>query len=144
MSEAYARALHAAQLLELFAEESADSLPTNIQLVIESCTCELRRLQAENESLRGQIDWVQIQPDEHEREMEAILQAAKNSYRRHMSTPKGQAITRGDAFESHCNWAALQYAEARAAEVVRKAYVPAPQAGPDRAAGCVRSRNESN
>ena len=52
MSEAYARALHAAQLLELFAEENADSLPTNIQLVIESCTCELRRLKKENESLR--------------------------------------------------------------------------------------------
>lgn len=132
MSESYARALNAAQLLELFAEESADSLSTNIQLVIESCTCELRRLYAENKSLREQIDWVQIQPDEYEQEMEAILQAAKNSYRRHMSVPHGQAVTRGDAFESHCIWAALQYAGTRAAKVLRKASVPVPQAGPDR------------
>ena len=78
---------------------------------------ELRRLYAENKSLREQIDWVQIQPDEYEREMEAILQAAKNSYRRHMAVPRGQVVTRGDAFESHCILAALQYAEARAAEV---------------------------
>lgn len=95
--------------------EQFRSFPDDLAAAVEL----LRRLHVENESLREQIDWVQIQPDEYEREMEAILQAAKNSYRRHMTVPRGQVITRGDAFESHCVWAALQYAEARAAEVVR-------------------------
>jgi hypothetical protein len=108
MSDAIQKLINAAT--DLFDADRAEAwrYPTVWEPVVDRLRQACQALQA----MQGEADTTGM--DDQDAMFEQIEYAARRSYTRHKANVKGQQTCRGDSYDSHLVWAAIEWAKANA------------------------------